>query len=224
MNTSTLLRTASIAIAFVLLVACSDDKNNRSSANDSHAMTAEKYALIGMALDRLANLGVVPGSGRMILSDRTSMSHMVERTLEGNETENALTVLDSAFPYDYLTWTVEESDAAFGNYYHANVEPADVEIDDLAVLDRDVSLLMHEQFKAYFAEDEFAGWADFYADYPDAIGYLRLGKPVILEEAGIALMHLDYICDAFCGEGIYVLFRLEGSEWVFTDWYSDWAG
>jgi len=214
-------RVPGIVIATLLIVACNDENNVRP--NTDHAMTAEKYALIDMAIDEMVEAGDLPSGGRFIIADQTTMSDLAERFMESDETVDAASALDFSFPYDFLPWTLDEADLAFGAYYRANLEPVDVRLEDLTVLERDTSLLMHEQFKEYLVDDPWAGWDAFHADYPDAAGYVRLGNPVIFDEAGFALVHVDFTCGALCGIGFYALFSLETGQWTFVDWYADWV-
>lgn len=213
-----------LAIAALLLAGCDDESGKPAQPpGDDFAMTEEKYRLVDMAIDAVVAAAYMPGQGQLVVSDLTAMNYQAERYMEADDTLNAITALDIVFPYEFLAWTQEESDLAFAGYYKANREPVNVTLEGLGVLDRDVVLLMPEQYKEYMAEDEYLGWAEFYADHPDAVGYLRIGNPAVFHDTGIALVHVDYVCDTICGISFFALFRREGEEWVFDNWYADWA-
>lgn len=205
----------------LLLAACNEDNNERGQ--DPLAMTAEKYALIDMTIDAMVDESLFPTEGSLLVSDRTSIGEAALGYVEG-EAVDLRTALDSFFPFQELPWSAEESDLAFGGYFRQNVEPATIREGELAVFARDMTLLSHDTYEEYTAEDPFFGWEQLYAEYPDLVGYVRFGNPVIFENAGFALVHVDFMCGPSCGTSFYGLLRLNGSAWEFTEWYVDWYG
>lgn len=226
MNIRILCHAAAIALALPLLAACDPDGDNGTDAGAEHAMTEEKYRLIGLAIKELSTpeYGQLPPEGAFVLSDRTTIGEATEGNLAADPDLTLVAALDFNFPHDHMLWSPEEADLAFAGYYQANLESVSMRLEDVAPIERDFVLLMHEQFEEYDTyDDPLAGWSKFYADYPDVNGYLRLGVPVIFREAGMALVHVDFLCDAICGVGFYALFRWDDGEWKFSDWYTDYA-
>lgn len=222
MNYGNMFRLTQITLIALMLAACNNN-DDEVLVEGPNLMTAEKMQLVSTAIQELVDTGYIAAEGSVVVSDQTTISHQVESYTNADETVSVLTALDSIFPYDYMPWSLEESDLAFARYYDQNLEPVNLQVEHLDSLDREAVLLMQEQFDEYFVDDEFAGWDQFYLDYPDAIGYLRVGNPVILETAGIALVHVDIVSGPYFGMGFFAMFRKENDSWKFETWYADWV-
>jgi hypothetical protein len=65
-----------------------------------------------------------------------------------------------------------------------------------------------------FAPFSGAGWAGFYARFPDATGILETSRAVITADGNNALLFAWNGCDSVCGEGGLFLLERHGERWA----------
>jgi len=77
-----------------------------------------------------------------------------------------------------------------------------------------VLLSPDERQKIFLDADPAVNWELFGARYPDSAGIIRASRPGIDDNAGTALLYLEFECGADCGSGrLIVLRRDDSGEW-----------
>jgi len=69
-----------------------------------------------------------------------------------------------------------------------------------------------------FAKKGVAGWADFYAKYPDSGGVISMSAVGFNAEKTIAIVYMGHSCGGLCGGGSYHVLQKTGGKWSEVQW------
>ena len=75
------------------------------------------------------------------------------------------------------------------------------------------NLISKEELLCYFLEG--IGWDNYYSSYEDSRGYLRFGRPLIVEDKGF--IEYAHFCNSLCAYGYFAILEKENGKWIVKE-------
>lgn len=76
-------------------------------------------------------------------------------------------------------------------------------------------LISKEELSCYFEENFDTGWNNYHENFQDSGGYLKFGRPLIIEDK--AYVEYAQFCHSLCGYGYFAVLGKENGKWVVKE-------